>query len=284
LSETCHLITPRLVFDYNPRPDFLTDKGDGVVPADFELQLKVWKDLAVSKQMMMRTAAEALNLDPNCDQDELKQALDAAIKKVKEADASVVASREQARQSILEIEKKLTASQRAQAQAEAAAAEIIAKQERVAPQMAAERAAVAKEIQQLKAQIAEKDKALKAINTALADTPDNVVKKLKALKKEKQDESDTRKQIETSFNALRKEKQDQDKELTELREIRDNSVKLVTQHRELHELSTKLHAQLKPLVKDESELPALTELDTKTLEAISPSDKDDKKNDKNKKK
>ena len=260
------------------------NKGEGVVQADFELQLKVWKDLAISKQMMMRSAAEALNLDPNCDQEELKQALDAAIKKVKEADASVVATRDQARQSILEIEKKLTLSQRAQAQAEATAAEIIAKQERVAPQMAAERAAVAKEIQQLKAQIAEKDKAIKAINTALADTPENVVKKLKALKKEKQDEADARQKIEASFASVRKEKQDQDKELTELKELRDNAVKLVTQHRELHELASKLHTQLKPLVKEEAELPELTLLDTKTLEAISPTDKDEKKNDKNKKK
>ena len=254
-----------------------------MLPADFELQLKVWKDLAISKQMLMRSAAEALNLDPNCDQQELKQALDAAIKKVKEADASVIATREQARQSILEIEKKLTMSERAQAKAEATAAEIVAKQERVAPQLAAERATVAKEIQQLKAQIADKDKAIKAINTALADTPDNVVKKLKALKKEKQDEADTRKQIEASFATLRKEKQDQDKELTELREIRDNAVTLVTSHRELYELASKLHAQLKPLV-NEADLPELTLLDTKTLEAISPTDKDDNKNDKNKKK
>jgi hypothetical protein len=272
------------VFDYNPRPSIRQLQGEGVVPADFELQLKVWKDLAVSKQMLMRSAAEALNLDPNCDQEELKQALDAALKKVKEADASVIAARDQARKDILEIERKLALSLRAQSLAEATAADIIAKQERVAPQMAAERAAVAKEIQQLKSQVAEKDKALKAINTALADTPENVVKKLKALKKEKQDEADTRKQIEASFNALRKEKQDQDKELTELREIRDNSVKLVAQHRELHELGSTLHGQLKALVKDEQALPTLTDLDTKLMETIVPTDKDDKKNGKAKKK
>jgi colicin import membrane protein len=245
-----------------------------------DLQLKVWKELALSKQMLMRTAAEALDLDPNCDQDQLKAALDRAIQRAKDAEASVVTAKQQAQQSIAEIDRKLSAALRAQSLAEATAADIVAKQERVAPQMAAERAAVAKEIQQLKVQVADKDKALKAINTALADTPDNVVKKLKSLKKEKQDEADLRKEIETSFNAVRKEKQDQDKELTELREVRDNSLKLVTQHRELHELSAKLHAQLKPLVKDEAELLTLTDLDTKLLEAISPTDKDDKKGDK----
>lgn len=234
--------------------------------------------------MLMRTAAEALDLDPNCDQDQLKAALDRAIQRAKDAEASVVAAKQQAQQAIVETERKLTAALRAQSLAEATAADIVAKQERVAPQMAAERAAVAKEIAQLKAQVAEKDKALKAINTALADTPDNVVKKLKTLKKEKQDEADLRKQIETSFNAVRKEKQDQDKELTELREIRDNSLKLVPQHRELHELTSKLHAQLKPLLKDDSELAELPVLDTKLLEAICPTDKDDKKGDKAKKK
>lgn len=248
-----------------------------------DLQLKVWKELALSKQMLMRTAAEALDLDPNCDQDQLKAALDRAIQRAKDAEASVVAAKQQAQQTIAEMDKRLSAALRMQATAEATAAEIVAKQERVAPQMAAERAAVAKEIQQLKAQVADKDKALKAINTALADTPDNVVKKLKTLKKEKQDESDLRKQIETSFNAVRKEKQDQDKELTELKELKDNALKLVPQHRELYELAGKLHAQLKPLVKEE-ELTALTDLDTKLLEAIAPSDKDEKKDAKAKKK
>ena len=264
-------------------PKLIGSKGDGVVPADFELQLKVWKDLAVSKQMLMRTAAEALNLDPNCDQDELKQALEVALKKVKESDGAVVMARTEARQAIAEVEKKLQLSQRAQALAEAEMAKMRDTHEKAAPALAAERAAYAKEVQQLKNQIAEKDKAVKAINVALADTPENVVKKLKTLKKEKQDESDLRKQIETSFNTVRKEKQDQDKELTELKELKENALKLVTSHRELHEVTTQIHAQLKPLVKDD-ELPALPDLDTKTLEAISPTDKDEKKDGKAKKK
>lgn len=243
----------------------------------FELQLKVWKDLALSKQLLMRTAAEALDLDPNCDQDQLRAALDRAVQRAKNAEASVVVAKQQAQQSIAEVEKKLNAALRSQTAAEATAADIVAKQERVAPQMAAERAAVAKEIQQLKAQVADKDKALKAINTALADTPDNVVKKLKVLKKEKQDEADLRKQIETSFNAMRKEKQDQDKELTELK---DNSTKLVTKYRELHEQATTLHEQLKPLIKEGEELAALQMMDDKLLEAIVPPSKDDKKDDK----
>jgi len=233
--------------------------------AQFELQLKVWKELAISKQMLMRTAAEALGLDANCSQEELKSALDAFLQRLKDADASVVAAKNQAQQSINEMEKKFLASQRAQTVAENEMAAMRAAQEKAAPQLAAERAANAKEIQQLKSLAAEKDKLLKSINTALADTPDNVVKKMKALKKEKQDEADARRQLEISFGTLRKEKQDQDKELSELH---DNATKLGTTYRELHEVASKLQEQLKPLVKEGAEVPTVPELDSKLLEAI----------------
>jgi len=233
--------------------------------SQLELQLKVWKELAINKQMLMRTAAEALGLDANCNQDELKSALDAALQKLKDADASVVAAKHQAQLSINEMEKKLLAGQRAQHLAEIETATIRAAQEKAAPQLAAERATAAKEIQQLKNLVADKDRALKAINTALADTPDNVVKKMKSLKKEKQDEADARRQLEISFGTLRKEKQEQDKELSELHE---NATKLGTVYSELHGFVTKLHEQLKPLVADASEVPTLPELDSKLLESI----------------
>jgi chromosome segregation ATPase len=233
--------------------------------AQLEIQLKVWKELAISKQMLMRTAAEALGLDANCDQDELKTALDAALQKVKDADASVVIAKQQAQLSINEMEKKLLAAQRAQSVAETETVGIRAAQEKAAPQLAAERAAAAKEIQQLKNAVTEKEKAIKAINTALADTPDNVVKKMKSLKKEKQDEADARRQLEISFGTLRKEKQEQDKEL---RELHDNATKLGTLYSELHALTAKLHEQLKPLVSDAAQLPTLPELDDKLVEAI----------------
>ncbi len=247
--------------------------------SQFEIQLKVWKDLAISKQMLMRTTAEALGLDPNCEQDELKQSLDVTLKRVREAETAVADMQAKARQNLLEIERKLDAALRAQKLAEAESAKIREAQEKAAPSLSAERTNAAKEIQNLKNQVAEKDKAIKAINVALADTPDNVVKKLKQLKKEKQDEADLRKQIENTFSTLRKEKQEQDKELSDLK---DSSSKLVTKYRELHEQATKLHEQLKPLVKEGEELLTVQLLDDKLLEAIVPADKDDKKNGKKK--
>jgi colicin import membrane protein len=253
-----------------------------VEQAQLELQLKVWKELAISKQMLMRTAAEALKLDPNCSQEELKAALDAALKKVADADASVITAREQARSSILAMEQKLAAAQKAQSAAEISVAELTAKLENAGQQAAAARAAAAKEIQTFKDRAAEKDKALKAINTALADTPENVLKKMNVLKKQRQEEADARREIESSFTTLRKEKQQQDQKLTALT---DNTTKLVTQYRELHEAAGKLHEQLKPLVKDAAELPVLPELNSKLLEDIENPDgkPDSKSNGKDKK-
>lgn len=243
--------------------------------AQQDLQLKVWKELAISKQVLMRSAAEALKLDPDCSQDELKEALDNALKKVAAADASVVQAQEQARKSIALAEAKLAASEKAKTIAETALAELQAKQERATQQMATDRTVAAKEVQKLKDGLAEKDKALKAINTALADTPDNVIKKMKALRKEKQDEADARRQIEANLATLRKEKRDQDSQVKD-------ALQLVTQYRDLHALAAKLHEQLKPLVKDAKELEALPELDAKFLEGIEkPKSAVEVKNEKN---
>ena len=52
---------------------------------EFELQLKVWKELAVSKQILMRAATDALGLDPECSSEELKEALAAAVEKTRAA-------------------------------------------------------------------------------------------------------------------------------------------------------------------------------------------------------
>lgn len=241
--------------------------------AQFEVQLKVWKELAISNQMLIRGAAEALKLDPNCSQEELKKALDSTLKKIAEADGNVAKAQEEVRRINAESERKITVAQHAQAAAEAAMAKMTAAQEKAAPQLAAERAGYAKEIQQLKDRLGEKEKALKAINTALADTPENVLKKMKALKKEKQDEADARREVENSLNALRKDKQQQDKLLTEQRE---KVSKLTTQHKELHGLATRLHEQAKAGSADAA-IADVPELDGKLLESLEESDTKSKK-------
>lgn len=242
--------------------------------AQLELQLKVWKELAISKQVLMRTAAESLKLDPECSQDELKKALDAAIRKSLDADSSVSRAEDRARSAVSESEKKLNAALKAQATAEATIAELTAKQENLTQSMAVERASVVKEVQRLKEQLVEKEKALKAINTALADTPDNVIKKMKTLQKQRQEEADARRAVEASFGTLRKEKQTQD-QLTQTQTA--NTTKLVTRYRDLHAAATTVHEQLKPLLKEGETAPTLPDLDSSLLEEIeNPGDKKDK--------
>lgn len=241
----------------------MTDlKESDVEQAQLELQLKVWKELAISKQVLMRSATDALKLDPNCSQDELKTALEAVIEKIAESDTAVGKAQREARIAIAEMEKKLNDAQRAQARAEAASEESRQAQENAIREIAAERAHFLKETQALKDRVADREKAMKAIHTALADTPENVVKKLRALRKEKQDAVDERKLVEANLVTVRKEKREQEQKLTELQE---RNGKLVTAHRALHETATKLHEQLKPLLSEGQELPAVPELDETLL-------------------
>ena len=45
---------------------------ESVDQAEFEVQLQVWKDLAISKQVLIGAATDALGLDPECESAELK--------------------------------------------------------------------------------------------------------------------------------------------------------------------------------------------------------------------
>jgi chromosome segregation ATPase len=242
-----------------------------VTQAQHDLQLKVWKELAISKQILMRAATDALKLDPQCTQEELKEALEGALKKIAKADTDLFNAKEEATVAIAALEKKLAASEQALATAQKAADEAKAAHEAAVQHVANERSAAAKELQKAKDQLAERDKSLKAINTALSDTPENVLKKMNTLKKQKQEEADSRRQVESALNALRTEKRNQDQKSADV--LRNGST-LVGRYRDLHALSLKLHEQLQPLVEDAKSLPAVPELDTTLLEAIEqPADK-----------
>ena len=142
-------------------------------------------------------------------------------------------------------------------------------------QIANQRAAAARELQKVKDRLTERDKALKAINTALADTPENLLKKMNTLKKQKQEEADARRQVESALNTLRTEKREQDQRSAD---VLRNGATLVSRYRDLRALSLQLHEQLQPLVEDAKSLPEIPELDTDLLEAIEqPADKNFKR-------
>ena len=235
-----------------------------------EIQLKVWKELAISKQILMRTATDVLKLDPECTQDELQAALEGALAKVARADTDLQVAKDEAKAAIAALEKKLAASEQSLAIAQKAAADASAAHEASLQQLANKREAAATDLQKLRDQLTERDKALKAITAALADTPENVLKKMGALKKQKQQEAEARQQLEATLNALRAEKRQQDQQNAE---VLRNGATLAGRYRDLHALSLQLLEQLRPLVADATSLPAIPELDTSLLESIEqPSD------------
>lgn len=240
-------------------------KESDVNQPELELQLKVWKELAISKQVLMRAATDALKLDPNCTQEQLKEALESVIKKIAKAETAVIEAQEQAKVTITALEKKLTISEKAHTAAQATIEQLQAAQENTARDIVAERTGTTKELQKLKDRIAEQDKALKAINTALSDTPENVIRKMNTLKKQKQEEADARRQVEAALNTMRAEKRKQEQQTTE---VLKDSTSLVTNYRDLHTACTAVHEQLKPLIADAKDLPALPDFDTKLVESI----------------
>jgi colicin import membrane protein len=228
---------------------------------ELELQLKVWKELAISKQMLMRAATDALKLDPNCSQEELKAALEGVLKKIAKAETEAADARAQAKTTITAMENKVAASERSLAAAQASVAQLQTAQENSTRQMASERAAAAKELQKVKDRVAEQEKALKAINTALSDTPENVIKKMNVLKKQKQEEADMRRQIESQLNTLRTEKRQQDQKVA-------SAEKLAAQYRDLHAVAATLHERATAALPEAKDLPAVPELDAKLLESL----------------
>lgn len=239
---------------------------------EIEVQLQVWKDLAISKQVLMSTATDALGLDPDCSSDELKEALEKAIKRSINADVNIKNAQEQANMAVAVMEKKTEKVQKAIGAAIAEKDEALNTLKRGQEQMAAGRAAHAEELKKIKTQLADKQKEIKAINLALSDTPDNVIKKLKTLKKQKLDEAAERKRAEGEVTSLKKEKQRLEKELEEAKSTKEQAAKLVIQHRELHAVCESLQEQLKPLIEEGQELPEIPKQDDALLESLQVED------------
>ena len=47
--------------------------------AQSALDLNVWKEIAIAKQILIKAATDTLGLDPECNDDELKVELDKAM-------------------------------------------------------------------------------------------------------------------------------------------------------------------------------------------------------------
>jgi len=201
--------------------------------SDSEQQLRIWKDLAISKQMLMNDAASALKLKDDFTADELKDALNNAIKRGKDAEIDINAARRQAEENIAEMEKTVKKTDKARKDAETERDEALAKKEQAEQQLSNGRRENAEALKKSKRQVEDKQKELKAINQSLADTPENIVKKLKALKKQKLDENVARKVAEDANRVLKKENKTQKEELESLNNLTENSTKLLEAYRAL---------------------------------------------------
>ncbi|MFO0449553.1 MAG: hypothetical protein ACK52I_12990, partial [Pseudomonadota bacterium] len=126
-----------------------------------DVQLKVWKELAISKQMLMRAATDALKLDPECTQDELKQALEGVLKRIAEAEKELADAKSEAKVAIAALEKTLAARDLDLATARKEATDARSAHEAAVQQIANQRAAAAAELQKVKERLAEREKSLK---------------------------------------------------------------------------------------------------------------------------
>ena len=231
-----------------------------------DIQLQVWKDLALSKQLLANEIIKALDLDSTCTAADLKASLNKLIDRARHADDSIRESRKRADESINELRNELKASEKARKVAEDSIDETVARSQAAENALSVGREQNAEALKKAKDELARKDRELKAINTALADTPENVVKKLKTLKKQKLDENTARKAAENSVRTLKKEKKELDEKLEERKTLLEQCGNLVEHYRELRTVSETNLEKLTELSEDAAE--KLPEQDDKLLEGI----------------
>lgn len=236
--------------------------------ADSDIQLQVWKDLAISKQILMGAATNALGLDAECSTAELKSALDTAILRAKDADLNIIKIREQADTQVAEMKQQVKTADQARIEAEEKIALADKARETAERQMTIGRAENADALKKAKADVADKQNKLKAISKALADTPENVVKKLKTLKKQKLDEAKIRTQTEAKLLKTRKEKAQLEAELATQKSFVEKATPLVPLVRELHGLCKQANKKIKSLSEDKKDLVKIPKLDEELLESL----------------
>lgn len=240
--------------------------------ADIDIQLKVWKDLAISKQILMGAATDALGLDAECSTDELRSALDQAIQRAKNADINILKIREEADAQIAEMKALVESSQKAKEEAEALVTESVKAREAAERQLAIGKKENAEALKKARADVADKQNQLKAISKSLADSPENVVKKLKTLKKQKMDEAKLRTQTESKLQSTRKEKKKLEAELETQKALAEKAAPLVEQFRELHGLCKEANKKIKSLSEDKKDQIKIPKLDKELLESFEPAE------------
>lgn len=235
---------------------------------DVDIQLQVWKDLAISKQILMGAATDALGLDAECSTDELKAALNQAIQRAREADNNILETRTRTEQQIAEYCQQVETAEQARSEAEEKVANAQQAREQAERQLANGKAENAEALKKARAEVVDKQNKLKAISKALADTPENVVRKLKTLKKQKMDEAKLRGQAETKLQAARKDKTRLEGELEAQRQSLESAVEMLGQLKSMHEICVLAEATIQKLSDDKKDQITAPKLDLEAIEAL----------------
>jgi colicin import membrane protein len=238
------------------------------VSHDVDVQLKVWKDLAISKQILMGAATDALGLDSECSTDELKIALNQAIKRAREADLTIQETRSHADQQVSEFGGRAETAERARSEAEEKVTVAVEARAQAERQLAVGKADNAETVKKARAEVTDRQNKLKAISKALADTPENVVRKLKTLKKQKMDEAKLRTQTETRLQKMRKEKSTLEAELETQKATLEGVAKLLEQVKAMRETCLQAETTIKRLSDDEKDQLELPEFDEAAFETL----------------
>jgi len=248
-----------------------------VSQTDSEQQLRIWKDLAISKQMLMNEAATALELDSEFTADDLREALNQAVKRARDADADIVSARNRASEEVANMQAQVKKIEKAKKEADAQRDAALEARQGAEASLETGRSDNSEALKKAKRQVEDSKKELKAINIALADTPENTVKKLKQLKKQKIEEANARKQAEDANRKLKKENKEQKEELDTLGELKEQAARLLAGYRELIEWSdgaSAASADLGDAPKADYKL--LSSIETITAAADEAGDKDKK--------
>ena len=235
---------------------------------DVDIQLQVWKDLAISKQILMGATADALGLDSECSTDELKTALDQAIQRARDADIKIQETLTDSEQQITEFKRRTEIAEQARSEAEALVEESVNARAQAERQLANGKADNAAALKKARAEVTEKQNKLKAISKSLADTPENVVRKLKTLKKQKMDEAKLRGQAESRLQSMRKEKTKLEAELETLKPALENAATLLEQIKLMHETCLQAESTIKKLSDKKKDQLKLPEFDVAAFEAL----------------
>jgi len=225
--------------------------------SESEQQLQIWKDLAISKQMIMNEAAAQLKLKPEWTQEDLKEALDNAINRSKNADVDMQRTRYEAEKAISDMQESLSKAEKERTAAETDRDDANKAREQAESQLANGRKDNSDALKKAKQQVVDKDKELKAINSALADTPENVLKKLKSLKKQKHEEAQARTKSDENNRKLKKEVKTLQESLGEQEELTAKGRTLAEQYRELRDFCDKQQEALKEASLEAEDLPAM---------------------------